>query len=143
MAISEKNNQQTNNGVLIPGYETTFITRVELSEELLEQIKNKIVDTVKNFGGEVIWTEDWGKRRLAYPIQREKRGRYTYAVYSGKPGVVFEIERFLKIQESVLRYLTINLDKEFDPAAYRQKRLKQKEATKRREEEERTSHHRQ
>jgi small subunit ribosomal protein S6 len=65
-----------------------------------------------------VYEEDWGKRKFAYPIEKEVRGHYTHFVYTGKGDVVAEIERNLRLHESTLRFLTINLAKEFSKDIY-------------------------
>ena len=125
---------QTSPGV-IPGYETTFITRSELSDEGLKTLNDRVKGIVANYGGEIVLTEDWGKRKLAYPIQKESRGHYTYLVYTGKGDIVHEMERNLRLHEHVLRFLTVNLEKEFDAEKFRKRRADLQAAAKRREEE--------
>lgn len=100
------------------GYETTYVAKVELSDDALKAVFEKIKGVIENFGGELVTTEDWGKRRLAYTIQNETRGHYTYLAYSGKPGVVAEIERNLRLNESIMRFLTIQLSNEFEKEDY-------------------------
>lgn len=119
----------------IPGYETTFITRAELSDEALKTLQERVTGAISQFNGEVVLNEDWGKKKLAYPIQKETRGHYTYLAYTGTPGVVHEIERNLRLHEHVLRFLSVNLDKEFDAETFRKKRAEGQAAAKRREEE--------
>lgn len=119
----------------LPGYETTFITRSELSDEALKAIQDRLNGVVAQYGGEVVLTEDWGKRKLAYTISKESRGQYTYLVYTGKGDVVHEMERNLRLNEHVLRFLTVNLESEFDPEKFRKFRGEVKAAAKRREEE--------
>jgi small subunit ribosomal protein S6 len=102
----------------LPGYETTFITRVDLSDDGLKTLKDRLFSVVKTYGGEVVYEEDWGKRKFAYPIEKEVRGHYTHFVYTGKGDVVAEIERNLRLHESTLRFLTINLAKEFSKDIY-------------------------
>lgn len=102
----------------LPGYETTFITRTEMTTENLSRLREKVVSIVKNFGGEVIQNDDWGKRKLAYTVKKETRGQYTYYLYTGRPGTVQEIERNLRISEDVIRFLSVKLDSEFDAAEY-------------------------
>jgi small subunit ribosomal protein S6 len=119
----------------LPGYETTYITRSELSDDNLKAIQERLNQVVATFGGELVLSEDWGKRKLAYSIQKEARGHYTYFVYSGKPGVVHEIERNLRLQEHVLRFLTANLEDEFDSQVFKKRRSDIHAAAKRREEE--------
>lgn len=102
----------------LPGYETTFITRVDQTEDQLKTLKDRLFKIVKDFKGEIVHQEDWGKRKFAYPIQKEVRGQYTYFVYTGAPGVVAELERNLRLNESTLRFMTVVLSKEFDKDAY-------------------------
>jgi small subunit ribosomal protein S6 len=117
----------------LAGYETTFITRSELSDDGLKAIQDKIKGIIGNYGGEIILTEDWGKRRLAYPIQKEARGHYTYLVYTGRNDLVHEIERNLRIQDHILRFLSVNLETEFDADKFKAQRAAHHEAAKRRE----------
>jgi small subunit ribosomal protein S6 len=119
----------------LSGYESTYITRSELSDEALKALQDRLVQVVGSFKGELILTEDWGKRKLAYPIQKESRAQYTYLVYTGQPGVVHEIERNLRLHDHVLRFLTVNLEEEFDAAQFTKRRADIHAAAKRREEE--------
>ena len=119
----------------LAGYETTVITRSELSDEALKGIQDRLASVVAEYKGELVLTEDWGRRKLAYSIHKESRGHYTYYVYTGNSGVVAEIERHLRIHDHVLRFLTVNLDKEFDAESFRKQRADIHAAAKRREEE--------
>jgi small subunit ribosomal protein S6 len=119
----------------VSGYETTFISRPELSDDGLKALQDRLAQVIASFQGEVVLTEDWGKRKLAYPIQKESRGQYTYFVYTGKGDVVHELERNLRLHDHVLRFLTVNLEKEFDSAQFRKQRADYHAAAKRREEE--------
>lgn len=102
----------------LPGYETTIITKTELTDEALKTLSDKIEKIISDFQGDVVYTEDWGRKKLAYPIQKESRGRYTYLAYTGKGGVVQEIERNLRIAEPVLRFATVKLSDSFDADWY-------------------------
>jgi small subunit ribosomal protein S6 len=102
----------------LPGYETTFITRVDLSDDGLKTLKDRLNAIVKAYGGETVYEEDWGKRKFAYPIEKETRGHYTHFVYTGKGDIVHEIERNLRLHESTLRFMTVNLAKEFHKDIY-------------------------
>jgi small subunit ribosomal protein S6 len=101
-------------GKKLPGYETTFVTRVDLSDDALKTFKERIISIMKTFDGEIVYQEDWGKRKFAYPIQKEVRGHYTHIVYTGHGDVVAEVERNLRLNENVLRFMTVNLAKEFN-----------------------------
>jgi small subunit ribosomal protein S6 len=119
----------------LAGYETTFITRSEISDDAQKALVERLQGVVANFDGEVVLSEDWGRRKLAYPIHKESRGLYTYIVYTGKGDVVHEMERNLRLNEHVLRFLTVNLQNEFDAEAFRKRRADIHAAAKRREEE--------
>jgi len=119
----------------LPGYETTFITRVDLSDDGLKTLRDRLAAVVKAYAGEMVYEEDWGKRKLAYPIAKEARGQYTYFVYTGKGEVVHEIERNLRLNDQVLRFLSVNLEKEFNAEGFKKTRADQQAAAKKREEE--------
>ncbi len=119
----------------LPGYETTFITRAELADEGLKALQEKLQGVVGQYGGELVLNEDWGKRKLAYPIQKESRGHYTYLVYTGRGEIVHEMERNLRLHDHVLRFLTVNLENEFEAETFRKRRAEIQAAAKRREEE--------
>ena len=124
---------QTTSGAKLPGYETTFITRSELSDDALKALNERLVSVVGAYKGTLVITEDWGKRKLAYPIEKEVRGHYTYLVYTGTGDIVHEMERNLRLNEHVLRFLTVNLEKEFDSDVFTKRRGEIQEAAKRRE----------
>ena len=118
-----------------PGYETTIVLKSDLGDDGVVALQEKIANITKEFGGSVVLNEDWGRRKLAYPVRKESRAHYTYVVYTAKPGVVHEIERNLRIHEHVLRFLTVNLEKEFDGELFKKQRADVHAAAKRREEE--------
>jgi small subunit ribosomal protein S6 len=119
----------------LPGYETTFITRAEMTDDALKALQERLTGLLANYKGSLVLQEDWGKRKLAYPIQKETRGHYTYLVYTGTGEVVHEVERNLRLQDHVLRFLTVNLEKEFDAEVFTKRRADLQAAAKRREEE--------
>ena len=102
----------------LPGYETTIITRVDMSDESLKTLTDRLFAIVKDFGGELVYQEDWGKRKFSYPMQKEVRGQYTHIVFTGSTGVVAELERNLRLNESTLRFMTVVLAKEFNKEEY-------------------------
>ncbi len=118
---------------LLPGYETTFITRSDVTDETMKTFQERLNGIVTEFGGTVVLNEDWGKRKLAYTIEKESRGHYTYVVYTGKPGVVAEIERNLRLSENILRFLSVNLDEEFKEENFRKRRAEIQAAAQKRE----------
>lgn len=103
------------------GYETTYITRPDVSDEQQKSFLEKVKSVIQAHEGQVVATEDWGKRRLAYPIQKETRGYYTYLMFTGNNALVAELERNLRINEQVLRFLSVKLGDDFDPAKIKRK----------------------
>lgn len=98
----------------MPSYETTVITKPNTTEDQVNAIRSKVEGIIQQHSGTVGNFEDWGTRRLSYEIQKENRGRYIYFAYTGNNGTVAEIERNFRINENVMRYLSVNLAKEDD-----------------------------
>jgi small subunit ribosomal protein S6 len=73
-------------------------------------------EVVSNFGGKLVKLDNWGRRKLAYPIKRHTRGIFVYVKFIAKPGVVAEMERNLRIADSVLRYQSNLLNKALENA---------------------------
>lgn len=88
-------------------YETTFILEPGLDDARVNEEVNRVTQWIKDLGGEVIDVQRWGKRRLAYEIHKKRDGIYTMVFHQGEGGAVKEIERRLRLNESVLRVLTV------------------------------------
>lgn len=119
----------------LAGYETTFITRPEMNEDALKALTDRLISIIPTFGGELVLQEDWGTKRLAYKIEKESRGRYTYLVYTGNGNIVAEIERNLRMNDFVMRFLSVNLAREFEQESFMKRREEIKAQAKKREEE--------
>ena len=91
-------------------YESIFILRSTLNDEDVQKTVNKIEGVVKQ-GGELIATENWGKKRLAYEVMKEKKGIYVLLRFRAKGDLVSEIERNYRIDDNVIKFLTVKLDK--------------------------------
>lgn len=98
-------------------YETTFVVHPELTEEDYQRIVARISGAITQFRGEVLQLQDWGVKKLAYKIKKQTRGHYTLVDYAGGPEAVREVERLLKIDENVLRFLTVLVDEKVDVEA--------------------------
>ncbi|MGO4709227.1 30S ribosomal protein S6 [Chryseobacterium sp. 2TAF14] len=92
-------------------YETVFILTPVLSEAQVEEAVNKYVDLLKEKNCEIVTKENWGLKKLAYPIQLKKNGFYTLIEFKGEGSVVADLELAFKRDERVIRYLTTKLDK--------------------------------
>lgn len=90
-------------------YETTFIINAALDDSDIESVINKVISYIENNGGEITETNKWGRRRLAYPINKKYNGYYVHLVFETKPSAVPILERFLVLEDTVLRHLTLIL----------------------------------
>jgi len=98
-------------------YETAILFDPELPEDRRKEFLTKIDGIVASFEGEILKQDDWGIRKLAYPIRKTHNAYYTFLIYSGKRGVVEEVERNIKIFDGVMRHMTSRVDFEVKPAA--------------------------
>jgi len=98
-------------------YETAILFQPELPEERRKEFLAKIEGIVASFGGEILKQDDWGIRKLAYPIRKTSNAFYTFLVYSGGRGVVEEVERNIKIFDDVMRHMTSRVEFEIKPVA--------------------------
>jgi small subunit ribosomal protein S6 len=100
-------------------YETIFILRPDLGDSAQKDTVKRFEGIAANSGGDLIDTEEWGFRELAYPIKGEHRGFYVRLDYGGNGATMNEIERNLRLSDGVLRYLSVLVDTDVDPAAVR------------------------
>ncbi len=103
-------------------YETFFIVDPDLPDETNSAVDNKVQSIVTTNGGEVLAYTPWGKRKLAYPIRKRSRGLYILMEYSGGPELVAELERNLRIDERILKFITVKLEDRFDPEKEKERR---------------------
>lgn len=89
-------------------YETIYIVRASAAREVTEDVASRVTEAIKQ-AGTVTRVENWGRRRLAHDMGREKRGIYVYFKYIGGGGLVSEVERTLRLQESVMKFQTVKL----------------------------------
>ena len=90
-------------------YETMVVVSNTADEESAALIK-RLETVVESEGGKLDTTHDWGMRKLAYPIRRQADGRYYLMEYQAEPAAVHELERTMRITESVLRYISVQQD---------------------------------
>lgn len=91
-------------------YELTFVTRVQEDDESLKAIVDKVRGWIDAGGGQVIKVDQWGRRRLAYPIDKQREGVYIFMQVQLEPANVKAIERNLELSENILRYLIVRAD---------------------------------
>ena len=98
-------------------YETIYILRPNTPNEGVAEVNTRIKGVIEGMGGKVIKVDNWGKRRLAYEVAKERKGIYLYWLYLAQPGVVEETERNLRMLDNVIRYLTVKVDENVDVSA--------------------------
>ena len=103
-------------------YETVFILTPVLSEDQVKEAVNKFRDYITANGGEIVWEEDWGLKKLAYPIQHKKNGFYHLIEFEYDPQKIARLELEFKRDERVIRHLVVKLDKH--AIAWNEKRRK-------------------
>jgi len=110
--------------MLVLSYETIFITKPDFEKEAVDKLHGRVLKAIEQQGGIELELVDWGKRRLAYPIDRQRKGNYFYFGFIAAPGCIGEVHRLLGLSADVLRYQTVALSKvlpltAFDLAAER------------------------
>ena len=100
-------------------YETVFILRPDLGESQTKETIKRFEGLVGANGGELVDTDEWGARELAYRIKGERRGYYVRLDYVAPEAATHEVERNLKLADGVLRYLSVLVDPETDAATAR------------------------
>jgi len=91
----------------VPGYELVFILNADLSEDDFTRVLGKVNDQITKLGGTVTETNQWGKRRLAYPIKKQAEGNYVLEKVQIKQTALKELDTNLKLSEDILRYLFV------------------------------------
>lgn len=98
-------------------YETIYIIRPGASEDDITAIIERTNGVIEKFGGKMELLDRWGIRKLAYTIKKETQGYYVFAEYAGMPEAVMEIERLFRIDDKVLKYMTVKTQDVFGPKA--------------------------
>jgi small subunit ribosomal protein S6 len=112
-------------------YETVFIMTPVLSDEQAKETVSKFKKLLKDNGCKIIHEDDWGLRKLAYPIQKKTTGFYYLITFESDGTVISELEVTYKRDERILRFLTVSLDKY--GVAYNEKRRSKASAKKKEE----------
>jgi small subunit ribosomal protein S6 len=95
-------------------YETFVIIDPDISQEQRGLLLERVKELITQLNGMLVFEDDWGDRRLAYEIRKKERGYYVRFDYCGGAELVNEIERFFRIDDRTLKYMTVLLDKEAD-----------------------------
>ena len=98
-------------------YETIYILRHDVDNDVAEKVVDRARDVIKRLDGTLTKLDNWGKRKLAYPIQKNSRGIFVYLKYVGFSDLVAELERNLRLLDEVVRFQTVLLEEDIDPAS--------------------------
>jgi small subunit ribosomal protein S6 len=110
-------------------YETIFIVRPNVAEDEIEAITSKTSSIIEGDGGTIIRINNWGLKKLAYLIKKENQGYYVYVDFASIPASVAEMERIFRIDDRILKYLTVKLSDSCDPEAVKEQLASAEPAT--------------
>jgi small subunit ribosomal protein S6 len=114
-------------------YETVFIATPVLSESQMKEAVSKFKKYITDNSGEIIHEEDWGLKKLAYPIQKKSTGFYHLIEFRAEPQVIAGLETEYRRDERIIRFLTMKMEKY--AVAYSEKKRARKSAEIKQEEE--------
>ena len=96
-------------------YETIYIVNPTLDDDSLKEAIDKFSDLIKKLKGAIVKVNEWGKRKLAYEVKRFDKGYYVVLDFCALPKMVTELERNLKLDDRILKYITVKIDENVDP----------------------------
>lgn len=111
-------------------YEVMFIADAEASDEHIGKLNDAIGKLVESEGGSVVKVDDMGRRKLAYPINKKKEGYYVLFEIEGSGQEIAELERRMRVNDTIIRYMTVRVDE--DRKAADKKRAKRENKSKKR-----------
>ncbi|HKK91290.1 MAG TPA: 30S ribosomal protein S6 [Desulfobacteraceae bacterium] len=101
-------------------YETIFIADPDLQEEAQKDLFKKFTNLIDQEKGILVDFDDWGSKKLAYPINKKPRGHYVCMTYGGTGELVKEMERLFRLDDRVMKFMTVLLEKDVSPEALNQ-----------------------
>ena len=104
-------------GLKLREYETIFLVRPDLAEDLVDKIVERMRGIVHRDGGKVIKVENWGKKKTAYEVKKNLRAIYIRFLYLGETGQVAEFERNLRMTDDVLKYQSVKIADDVEAAS--------------------------
>jgi small subunit ribosomal protein S6 len=111
-------------------YETVFITTPVLSENQMKEAVDKVKALITSNGGEIVHEENWGLKKLTYPIQKKSTGFYYLIEFNSEGSFIEKLETEFRRDERVIRFLTFKMDKYAVEYAEKKRRQKQQQVEK-------------
>lgn len=99
------------NSFIMNNYETVFIATPVLSDQQMKELAGKFRGVITENGGQIVHEEDWGLKKLAYPIQKKSTGFYYLMQFQGEGDLIEKLETQYRRDEKVIRFLTFKMDK--------------------------------
>jgi small subunit ribosomal protein S6 len=91
-------------------YESAVLINAALDDQQIESILTRIKDVITNNGGEIRELDNWGRKRLAYPVEKSKIGYYAIYRFEAPSDMIAKLERIYSLDEQILRYVTLKLN---------------------------------
>lgn len=98
-------------------YETIYVMSPTTPKDASDRIAQRVAEVMGREGGRLTLVESWGRRQLAYPVSKHRRGVYVYLKYTGGGAVVDELERNFRMLDEVLKFQTVKVRDDVDPAS--------------------------
>ena len=111
-------------------YEELFILKTGLPEEEVTALIDQISGVITTSGGTILKTDNWGTRKLAYRVRKQAEGVYVLIQFTSGPAVVKEVERRLRVQDNVLKFITVRIDEKMKKVEKRKKQREKRAARK-------------
>lgn len=90
-------------------YETLFLLPGDVAEKTLQDITQKVTRLIRNHQGHVIKIDDWGKRKLAYSVQKQSRGHYIYVLFLAPSDSITNLERMMRLESHIAKFHIVKL----------------------------------
>lgn len=92
-------------------YENIFILSPDLDDNTVESVVERVKNVVVKSGGEILKTENWGRKKLAYNLKKQNKGVYIFLIFKAPSPAVYELEIFYKVLEPLLKFMVVKLKK--------------------------------
>lgn len=91
-------------------YELTYIINAVLNDDQIKGLTRRVHKFIEENGGNILEVDEWGSRRLSFPIKKKRNGHYVNLHFEAEGDLIVRLERALTIEDDILRYLTLKLD---------------------------------
>jgi small subunit ribosomal protein S6 len=114
---------------LIRRYETILLFDIDAGEETRNAFISRSKSLIEEYDGDLLEQDEWGVRKLAYEVRKKTRGYYVRLEYFSETDLVAEFERIIRLEDAVMKYITVMIDETFDPDTYATTQAQMAQAT--------------